>query len=94
LKHQSRHSFVTEDQAVQMGADIHADDAVSMVSEMADEPRGLRTDVHTKLCELVATYKLPPMPEDASRTVKASATKILDGIMLRSFERTVPVAAS
>lgn len=64
------------------------------VSEMADEPRGLRTDVHTELCELVATYKLPPMPEDASRTVKASATKILDGIMLRSFERTVPVAAS
>lgn len=65
-----------------------------MVSEMADQPRGLRTDVHTELCELVATYKLPPMPEDASRTVKASATKILDGIMLRSFERTVPVAAS
>jgi hypothetical protein len=94
MKHQSRHSFVTEDKAVQMGADIHADDAVSMVSEMADEPRGLRTDVHTELCELVATYKLPPMPEDASRTVKASATKILGGIMLRSFERTVPVAAS
>lgn len=60
-----------------------------MVSEMAEDPRGPRSDVHEELSELVATYRLPPMPEDAARKVRAAATKILDGIMLRSFEQTV-----
>ena len=92
MKHQNRHSFVTDDQAVQMGADMAIQFMLMMlfqvVSEMADDPRGLRSEVHEELCELVATYNLPPMPENAARKVKASATKILDGIMLRSFEQT------
>ena len=58
---------------------------------MADDPRGLRLDVHE---ELIATYRLPPMPENAARKVKASATKILDGIMLRSFEQTSSASLS
>jgi hypothetical protein len=34
------------------------------------------------------------MPENAARKVKASATKILDGIMLRSFEQTSSASLS
>jgi hypothetical protein len=98
MKHPNQHSFVTDDQAVQMGADMAIQFMLmtlfQMVSEMADDPRGLRSDVHKELCELVATYKLPPLPEDAARKVRASATKILDGIMLRSFERSLPAAVS
>jgi len=92
MKHQNRHSFVTDDQAVQMGADMAIQFMLMMlfqvVSEMADDPRGLRLDVQ------IATYRLPPMPENAARKVKASATKILDGIMLRSFEQTSSVSLS
>jgi hypothetical protein len=51
-----------------------------MVSEMADEPRGLRTDVHTELCELVATYKLPPMPEDAHGRSKPARRRSLTAL--------------
>jgi hypothetical protein len=98
MKHQNRHSFVTDDQAVQMGADMAIQFMLMMlfqvVSEMADDPRALRSDVYKELCELVATYKSPPMPENATRKVKASATKILDGIMLRSFEQTSSVSLS
>jgi len=61
---------------------------------MADDPRGLRSEVHEELCELIATYNLPPMPEDAARKVRASATKILDGIMLRSSEQTSSASLS
>src|SRR6185437_12659640 len=98
MKHQNRHSFVTDEQAVQMGADMAIQFMLMMlfqvVSEMADDPRALRSDVYKELCELVATYKSPPMPENATRKVKASATKILDGIMLRSFEQTSSVSLS
>jgi hypothetical protein len=58
-----------------------------ILSDMADDPRGFRTDVHRELTDLVATYKLPPMPEDADRKVRAAAGNILDGIMMRSFEQ-------
>lgn len=58
-----------------------------LVSEMADDPRGFRTHVHGELTDLVASYKLPPMPEDTERKVRAGAGKILDGIMMRSFEQ-------
>ena len=92
MKRQSQRSFVTDEQAVRMGADMAIQFMLMMlfqvVSEMADDPRGLRSDVHEELSELVATYRLPPMPENAARKVRASATKILDGIMLRSFEQT------
>lgn len=57
-----------------------------IVSEMADNPRGFRTHVHEELTDLLATYKLPSMSEDTERKIRAAASKILDGIMMRSFE--------
>src|SRR4051794_10386114 len=91
MKHQDTHSFITDDQAEQMGADMAIQFMLmtlfQLLSEMADDPRGLRTDVHGELTDLVASYKLPPMPEDTERKVRAAAGTILDGIMLRSFEQ-------
>ena len=95
MKHQGGHSFITDDQAEQMGADMAIQFMLmtlfQIVSEMADDPRGFRSDVYKQLTDLVATYKLPPMPEATARKIRASAGKILDGIMMRSFE---PDAAS
>ncbi|XSC43399.1 hypothetical protein ACF1BQ_036275 [Bradyrhizobium sp. RDT10] len=91
MKHQDKLSFITDDQAEQMGADMAIQFMLAtlfqLVSEMADNPRGLRSEVHRELTDLMATYKLPPMPEDAERKVRAAAGKILDGIMMRSFEQ-------
>lgn len=91
MKHQNTWSFITADQAEQMGADMAIQFMLAtlfqIVSEMADEPRGFRTDVHRELTDLMAAYKLPPMPEDAERKVRAAAGKILGGIMMRSFEQ-------
>lgn len=91
MKHQDKLSFITDDQAEQMGADMAIQFMLAtlfqLVSEMADDPRGFRTDVHRELTDLMATYKLPPMPEEAERRVRAAAGKILDGIMMRSFEQ-------
>jgi hypothetical protein len=91
MKHQDRLSFITDDQAEQMGADMAIQFMLmtlfQLLSEMADDPRGFRTDVHRELTDLVASYKLPPMPEDTEQKVRAAAGKILDGIMLRSFEQ-------
>jgi hypothetical protein len=58
-----------------------------IVSQMTDDPRGFRSDTHKELTSLVATYELPPMPEGTARKNRAAAGKILDGIMLRSFEQ-------
>jgi hypothetical protein len=91
MKHQDSLSFITDDQAEQMGADMAMQFMLAtlfqLVSEMADDPRGFRTDVHRELTDLVASYNLPPMPEDTERKVRAAAGKILDGIMMRSFEQ-------
>src|SRR6267154_5919527 len=91
MKHQGGHSFFTDDQAEQMGADMAIQFMLmtlfQIVSGMADDPRGFRADVHKQLTDLVATYKLPPMPEATARKIRASAGKILDGIMMRSFEQ-------
>jgi hypothetical protein len=91
MKHQDRLSFITDDQAEQMGADMAIQfvlmTLLQLVSEMADDPRGFRTEVHRELTDLVASYKLPPMPQDTERKVRAAAGKILDGIMMRSFEQ-------
>ena len=91
MKHQNQLSFITDDQAEHMGADMAIQFMLMMlfqlVSEMADDPRGFRLDVHKELTDLVATYKLPPMPEATARKIRASAGKILDGIMMRSFEQ-------
>jgi hypothetical protein len=91
MKHQDTRSFTTDDQAEQMGADMAMQFMLAtpfqLLSAMADDPRGFRTDVHRELTDLVASYKLPPMPEDAERKVRAAAGKILDGIMMRSFEQ-------
>ena len=91
MKHQDTRCFITDDQAEQMGADMAIQFMLvtlfQLVSEMADNPRGFRTDVHRELTDLVATYKLPPMPGETERKVRAAAGKILDGIMMRSFEQ-------
>ena len=91
MKHQDKHSFITADQAEQMGADMAIQFMLmtlfQLLSEMADDPRGFRTDVHRELTDLVASYKLPPLPEGTERKVRAAAGKILDGIMMRSFEQ-------
>ena len=93
MKHQDRLSVIMDDQAEQMGADMAIQFMLMMLfqlfSEMANDPRGLRADVHRELIDLVATYKLPSMLADAERKVRAAARKILDGIMLRSFEQGV-----
>jgi hypothetical protein len=90
MKHQDKLSFITDDQAEHIGADMAIQFMLMMlfqlVSEMADDPRGFRADVHKELADLVATYRLPPMSADAERKILAAARKILDGIMLRSFE--------
>lgn len=90
MKHQHKLSFITDDQAEQMGADMAIQFMLAtlfqLMSDMADDPRGFRTDVHSELTDVMAAYKLPPMPEDAERKVRAAAGKILDGIMMRSFE--------
>jgi hypothetical protein len=92
MKHQNQTSFITDDQAEHMGADMAIQFMLMMlfqlVSEMADDPRGFRSDVHRELTDLVATYKLPPMPEATLRKIRAAAGKILDGIMMRSFEQS------
>ena len=98
MKHQNQTSFITDDQAEHMGADMAIQFMLMMlfqlVSEMADDPRGFRADVHKELADLVATYKLPPMPADAEQKIRAAARKILDGIMLRSFEQNAVRKAS
>jgi hypothetical protein len=91
MKLQDSRSFITGDQAEQMGADMAIQFMLAtlfqLLSEMADDPRGLRTDIHRELTDLVASYELPPMPEDTEQKVRAAAGKILDGIMMRSFEQ-------
>ena len=90
MKHQDKPSFIADDQAEQMGADMAIQFMLmklfQLVSEMAEDPRGLRAEVHRELADLVATYKLPPMPADAEQKSRAAARRLLDGIMLRSFE--------
>jgi hypothetical protein len=98
MKHQDQLSFVTDDQAEHMGADMAIQFMLMMlfqlVSEMAGDPRGLRADVHKELADLVAAYKLPAMPAGAEQKTRAAARKILDGIMLRSFEQNSTRKAS
>jgi hypothetical protein len=98
MKHRDKVSFIMDGQAEQMGADMAIQFMLMMlfqlVSEMADDPRGFRADVHKELADLVATYKLPPMPADAEQKIRAAARKILDGIMLRSFEQNAVRKAS
>jgi hypothetical protein len=98
MKHQDKHSFITDDQAEHMGSDMAIQFMLAtlfqLVSEMADDPRVFRTHVHRELTDLVSAYKLAPMPEDAERKVRAAAGKILDGIMMRSFEQNAARKAS
>jgi hypothetical protein len=98
MKHQNQTSFITDDQAEHMGADMAIQFMLMMlfqlVTEMADDPLGFRLDVHKELTHLVATYKLPPMPEATARQIRASAGKILDGIMMRSFEQNATIRVS
>jgi hypothetical protein len=97
-KHQDKCSFITDDQAEHMGADMAIQFMLmtlfQIVSGMADDPHGFRSDIHKELADLVATYKLPAMSEDTEQKVRASAGKILDGIMMRSSEQGMASSVS
>ena len=98
MKHQGKHSFITDDQAEQMGADMAIQFMLAtlfqIVSEMADDPRGFRSDIHKELSGLVKTHKLPPLSQDVERKVRAAASKILSGMMMRSYEQNAGSTAS
>lgn len=98
MKHQAKHSFMTDDQAERMGADMAIQFLLmtlfQIVSEMADDARGFRSDVHKELADLVATYKLPAMSEDTERKIRGAASRVLDSILMRSFDQTSPSKAS
>jgi hypothetical protein len=82
----------TDHHVDQMGADIALQFMLTtlfrVVSEMGEDPVGFRSDVHTALVDLVATYKLPPLPEGAEPKIRAAAKKIIDGVMLSSGDFT------
>ena len=91
MKHQNKHSFITDDQTEQMGADMAIQFMLmtlfQIVSQMTEDSRGFRSDIHKELTDLVATYALPPMAEVTEGKIRAAAGRILDGIMTRSFEQ-------
>jgi hypothetical protein len=72
----------------QMGADIAIQfmlmTLVRIVSEMSEDPTGFRSDVHSALVDLTATYKLPPLPEGAEPKIRAAAKRVIDGVLLSS----------
>ena len=88
MKHQDRLSFITDDQAEEMGADMATQFMLmtlfQLLSEMADDPRGFRTDVHRELTDLVASYKLPPVvvPMVVSGTESKSSKSTAPGTEL------------
>jgi hypothetical protein len=92
MKHQNKHSFITDDQAEHMGADMAIQFMLmtlfQIVSQMTEDPRGFRSDIQKELTGLVATYALPPMAEATERKIRAAAGRILDGIVMRSFEQS------
>jgi uncharacterized protein (DUF2461 family) len=61
MKHQAMHSFVTDDQPEQMVADMAIKfmrmTLFQIVSEMADNLRRFRSDVHKELTDLVTTLQ-------------------------------------
>lgn len=94
MKHQDRHSFIADDRATQMGTDMATQFMLmtlfQIVSGMADDLQCFCSNVHKELADLVATYKLRAMTEDTERKIRGSAAKILDGILLRSFDQIAP----
>jgi hypothetical protein len=91
MKQEAARSFVTADQAEQMGADMAIQFMLmtlfQIVSGMADDPRGFRLDVHRELIDLIGSHKLPATPGDSERKIRTAARRVLDGIMMRSFEQ-------
>jgi hypothetical protein len=70
----------TDHHVDQMGADIAIQFMLMtlfrVVSEMAEDPAGFRSDVHTALIDLAETYKLPPLPEGDEPKIRAAAKRI------------------
>jgi hypothetical protein len=97
MKDQAKHSFMADGQAERMGADMAIQFLLmtlfQIVSEMADDARGFRSDVHKELACLVATYKLPAMPEETEQKTRSAARRVLDSILMRSFDQTSPSKA-
>jgi len=78
----------TDHHVDQMGADLAIQFMLMtlfrVMSEMAEDPTGFRSDVHLALVDLAATYKLPPLPEGAEPKIRAAAKRIIDGVILNS----------
>src|SRR6266478_1970911 len=85
-------NFWESEEAEHMGADMAIQFMLmtlfQIVSQMTEDPRGFRSDIHKELTGLVATYALPPMAEATERKIRAAAGRILDGIVMRSFEQS------
>lgn len=90
MKHQDRGAFITDNDVDRMGAEMAMQFMLmtlfQVITDMADDPQSFRETVHEQLVDLVATYKLPPMPDEVAKRVRATATKMLDGLVLRSFQ--------
>ena len=90
MKHERENAFGTTEFVERMGAELAIQFMLmtlfQMLSQMTDDPRGFRADVHRELLDLVATYKLPPMPNDEAAKVRAAARTVIDGLTLRCAE--------
>ena len=90
MKHERENAFGTTEFVERMGAELAIQFMLmtlfQMLSQMTDDPRGFRADVHRELVDLVATYKLPPMPNDEEAKVRAAARTVIDGLTLKCAE--------
>jgi hypothetical protein len=81
---------VTEYEIERMGSDMATQFVLmtlfQLLSEMMEDPKRFRADIHNELTELAEKHTLPPMPQDAEQKVRAVARRILDALMMRSFE--------
>ena len=98
MKHERENAVGTTEHVERMGAEMAIQFMLmtqfQILSQMADDPRGFCADVHGQLVELVATYKLPPMPKDEEAKVRAAARTVIDGLTLKCAEPTQHGSAS
>jgi hypothetical protein len=92
MKHEREDAFATTEHVERMGAEMAIQFMLmtlfQLLSQMVDDPRGFRADVHRELVDLVETYKLPAMPNDEEAKVRAAARTVIDGLTLKCAEPT------
>jgi hypothetical protein len=90
MKHERENAFGTTKHVERMGAEMaiqfHVDDAVSNLVANGGRSTRLSCDVHRELVDLVATYKLPPMPNGEEAKGRAAARTVIDGLTLKCAE--------